>query len=107
MAKNNEDSEVKGFICAFLLEEVGFEFGSGDLENKYDGHLFENENWEGDKHWIVRLKLDESQENLEIYNKDTESINFVNELPMYLLEYDHNKLFVACLPTHMFLVINW
>ena len=56
---------------------------------------------------IVRLKLDENQEKLEVYNQETESINFVNELPMYLLEYEPNKLFIASLPTHMFLVNNW
>ena len=56
---------------------------------------------------IVRLKLDENQEKLEVYNQETESINFVNELPMYLLEYEPNKLFIASLPTHMFLVKYW
>ena len=32
---------------------------------------------------------------------------FKNELPMYLLEYEENKLFVTSEPTHMYLVIEW
>ena len=32
---------------------------------------------------------------------------FKNELPMYLIEYELNKLFVTSEPTHMYLVIDW
>ena len=44
---------------------------------------------------------------IEPLNQKTESMIFADELPMALVEYVPNKLFITGTPTHMYLVDDW
>ena len=44
---------------------------------------------------------------LRPHKLDEESILFLHEMPMLLLEYAKDKLFVGGYPAHMYLVFDW
>ena len=73
----------------------------------YNKHPSKSKINESDTHWIIRLKVKDDVTGLEIYNQKSNSIILIDELPMLLIEYDQDKLFVTSFPTHMFLVIEW
>ena len=56
---------------------------------------------------VTRLEVDKSGKCLRLYKQDSEAIIFHNQVPMYLIEYEVNKLFACSHPTHMYLVENW
>ena len=56
---------------------------------------------------ITRLEVNESEKCLRLYNQDSEAIIFHDEAPIYLVEYEENKLFTCGYPTHMYLIHQW
>ena len=40
--------------------------------------------------WLIRLMVNEEGTNVITYNEETESIVYMEEYPMYTLEYAHN-----------------
>ena len=73
----------------------------------YNKHPSKSKIYDSNTHWILRLKVKDDVTGLEIYNQKSNSIILIDELPMLLIEYDQDKLFVTSFPTHMFLVIEW
>ena len=63
--------------------------------------------FQGDCYWVLRLAIDESGLCLRPHKVDEESMIFLHEVPMTLIEYAHNKLFVCCLQKHMYVALNW
>ena len=56
----------------------------------------------------MRMQFSEDpMDGLDPLNKETESMVFAHELPMAIIEYAKNKLFITGTPTHMYLVDNW
>lgn len=73
----------------------------------YDKCLAKYDTVKGISFIVLRMKLREDGLGMEVFNQDKQSIIFKDELPMHLLEYAKNKLFIAGLPTHMYLVDDW
>ena len=47
------------------------------------------------------------KEGFQAHNLESESIIFKDELPMYVLEYAKDQLYIAGANTHMYLVKDW
>jgi len=53
------------------------------------------------------MMLNQDGTSLITYNETSESITFIDEQPMYPLEFAKNKLLVTGHPSQMYVIIDW
>ena len=53
------------------------------------------------------MMLNKDGSSLITYNETSESITFIDEQPMYPLEFAKNKLLVTGHPSQMYVIIDW
>ena len=71
----------------------------------YDKCLAKNDTHKDNSFIVLRMKLREDGLGMQVYNQDKQSIIFKDEIPMHLLEYAEDKLFISV--DHMYLVEDW
>ena len=102
---SHKDKNGKGFIVTFKIDPN--KISQVPRKSVYKKCLANDPTFIGDSYWVVRLTLDEKGLCLKLHKVDQESILFLHEVPMFLLEYSDDKLFVGGYPAHMYLVFDW
>ena len=102
---NFRDKNDKGFIVTFQIDPEKI----NEVPRKflYKECLANDPSYHGQCYWVLRLKIIEKDLCLSPHKVDEESMIFLHEVPMTLIEYANNKLFVCCLQTHMYVALNW
>ena len=95
----------KGFIVTFEINPS--KINQVTRKSQYDKCFANDPIFQGECFWVLRLAIDENGLCLRPHKVDKESILFLHEMPVFLLEYTLNKLFVFVAPAHMCLVLNW
>ena len=71
----------------------------------YDKCLAKDDSVKGDSFVVLRMKLRDNGLGLEVFHQNKQSIIFKDEIPVHVLEYAKDKLFIS--DHHMYLVEDW